>query len=111
MSQSLGLDAIKTAIKCKDVDSICRGYISEQGYGKNFIHSTGHGVGLDVHERPWIRPEDDEVLQENMVVTVEPGIYVKAKFGIRIEDTIVVKGKKSGSNNPLTTFSKDLIII
>lgn len=111
MSQSRGLNAVKPAIKCKDVDSVCRSYISKRGYGKNFIHSTGHGVGLDVHERPWIRPEENEVLQENMVITVEPGIYVKAKYGIRIEDTIVVKGKKSGSNNPLITFSKDLIII
>ena len=111
MSQSQGLNAVKPEIKCKDVDSICRSYISKHGYGKNFIHSTGHGVGLDVHERPWIRPLEDEVLQENMVITVEPGIYIKAKFGIRIEDTIVVKGKKSSSNNALTTFSKDLIII
>jgi Xaa-Pro aminopeptidase len=111
MSQSQGLDAIKPSIKCKDVDLACRGYISKHGYEKKFIHSTGHGVGLEVHELPWIRPEEDDVLEENMVITVEPGIYIKSKFGIRIEDTIVVKSQKSQTTNALTTFTKDLIII
>jgi Xaa-Pro aminopeptidase len=111
MSQSHGLDAIKSSIKCKDIDVICRSYISKHGYEKNFIHSTGHGVGLEVHERPWIRPENDDLLQDNMVITIEPGIYIKSKFGVRIEDTVVVNGEKSHNSNAITTFTKDLIII
>lgn len=111
MSQSQGLDAIRPSIKCKDIDLICRSYISKRGYEKNFIHSTGHGVGLEVHERPWIRPENDDLLQDNMVITIEPGIYIESKFGVRIEDTVVVNGEKSHTNNAITNFTKDLIII
>lgn len=111
MSQSQGLDAVRPSIKCKDIDLICRSYISKRGYEKNFIHSTGHGVGLEVHERPWIRPENDDVLQDNMVITIEPGIYIESKFGVRVEDTVVVNGEKSYSGNAMTTFTKDLIII
>lgn len=111
MSQSQGLDAIRPSIKCKDIDLVCRSYISKRGFEKNFIHATGHGVGLEVHERPWIRPEDDDILKENMVITIEPGIYIESKFGVRIEDTVVVSGGKSRTSKAITSFTKDLIII
>lgn len=106
-SQKLGLKAVKVDAQCKDVDFACRKYIEEQNYGKYFIHSTGHGIGLDVHELPTISYKSDTVLKENMAITVEPGIYLENKFGIRIEDSLIVKNKSI----ILHKFTKDLINI
>jgi Xaa-Pro aminopeptidase len=105
-SQKQGLKAATAGSTCGDVDAACRDLISEHGYEKLFIHSTGHGIGLDVHEPPWIRMKNAEALKENMAVTVEPGIYLENKFGVRIEDSIVVTG-----NGPkvLNRFTKDLV--
>ena len=94
-----------------DIDLVCRSLIQECGYGNNFIHSTGHGVGLQVHEKPWIRPNDIEPLREKMVITIEPGIYIKSKFGVRIEDTVVIKGNNCHNNDVLTKFTKELIVV
>ena len=107
-SQRAGLKAARAGSTCGDVDAACRDLITEQGFEKLFIHSTGHGIGLDVHEPPWIRMKNAEVLKEKMAVTVEPGIYIENKFGVRIEDSIVVT-----SNGPkiLNRFAKDLIIL
>lgn len=91
MAQEEVIKTIKEGIKACEVDKIARSIISEHGYGKNFIHSTGHGIGIDVHEKPRLSGEDDTMLKENMVVTVEPGIYVPKKFGVRIEDVVLVK--------------------
>jgi Xaa-Pro aminopeptidase/Xaa-Pro dipeptidase len=107
-SQRAGLKAARAGAKCGDLDAACRDLIRERGFEKLFIHSTGHGIGLDVHEPPWIRMKNPEELKENMAVTVEPGIYLENKFGVRIEDSIVVT-----ANGPkvLNRFSKDLIIL
>lgn len=107
-SQKAGLEAAKSGSTCGDVDAACRDYISEQGYEKQFIHSTGHGIGLDVHEPPWIRMKNPEELKSNMAVTVEPGIYVENKFGVRIEDSIIVDGKRP---KLLNRFPKELITL
>lgn len=85
-----GLKAVKPKVKCCDVDKVCRGYISDKGYGDYFIHTTGHGVGLDIHEAPSVSKLSQTVLKEGMVITVEPGIYFENKFGVRIEDTLLV---------------------
>jgi len=86
--------------------------ISNRGYGDNFIHSTGHGVGLEVHEQPWIRQNDSKKLSRGMVVTIEPGIYINSKFGVRIEDTIVVNDKGANINDStLTKFTKEFLIL
>ena len=106
-SQKLGLKAVKPNIDCKDVDFACRKYIDEQNYGKYFIHSTGHGIGLEVHELPTISYRSDTKLKENMAITVEPGIYISNKFGVRIEDSLIVKDKPV----ILHKFTKDLITI
>jgi Xaa-Pro aminopeptidase/Xaa-Pro dipeptidase len=109
-SQQQGLDCIEQGVECKKVDAACRNLIADNGYGDNFIHSTGHGVGLEVHEQPWIRPNESKKLSKGMVVTVEPGIYINSKFGVRIEDTVVVD--ESGNNDlTLTKFSKELLIL
>jgi Xaa-Pro aminopeptidase/Xaa-Pro dipeptidase len=82
--------------------------IAERGYEKLFIHSTGHGIGLDVHEPPWLKMKNDEELRANMAVTVEPGIYMENKFGVRIEDSIIVK---NGKSQVLNRFTKDLLVL
>ena len=74
----------------KDIDKIARDVIEKGGYGKEFVHSTGHGVGLDIHELPIISKRDDTILKEGMVFTIEPGIYLPEEFGVRIEDTLIV---------------------
>lgn len=74
----------------------------------DLVHSLGHGVGLDIHEYPFINSKSDCILKENMVVTVEPGIYIPGKFGVRIEDTVLIK--KNGYEN-LTKSDKNFVIV
>ena len=64
-------------------------------HGKNFVHSTGHGVGLDIHEFPNINSKNELIIEDNMVFTVEPGIYIPNEFGVRIEDTVYIKNSKA----------------
>jgi Xaa-Pro aminopeptidase len=78
-------------MKASELDKIARDIISKAGYEKEFVHSLGHGVGLDIHEYPFISKQSDMILEENMVFTIEPGIYLKDQFGVRIEDTVVLK--------------------
>ena len=106
-SQKLGLKAVKPNVDCKDVDSACRNYIEEQNYGKYFIHSTGHGIGLEVHELPTVSYRSETKLQRNMAITVEPGIYIENKFGIRIEDSLIVQDKPIVMHK----FTKDLVTV
>lgn len=107
-AQKVGVKNAVCGVRCSDVDKMSRNIIEKNGYGKNFGHSLGHGVGLFIHENPTLSPRCDTVLEDNMVVTVEPGIYIENEFGVRIEDLLVISGK-----NPevLTKFEKKLIII
>ena len=104
-AQIAGIQAADDGIICRNVDAVSRGIISGAGFGEAFIHGTGHGVGREVHEFPRINASSEAVLKKNMVVTIEPGIYIKNIGGIRIEDTIVVGGGN------LYDFTKDLIIL
>ena len=106
-SQKLGLKSVKPNVDCKDIDSACRNYIEEKNYGPYFIHSTGHGIGLEVHELPNVSYKSDTKLKENMAITVEPGIYIEDKFGIRIEDSLIVKERPIVMHK----FTKDLVTI
>ena len=106
-SQRLGLKAVKPTVNTKDIDLACRKYIEDKKYGKYFIHSTGHGIGLEVHELPNISYRSNTQLKENMAITVEPGIYIPNKFGIRIEDSLIVKQKPIVMHK----FTKDLVTI
>jgi len=106
-SQRLGLIAVKPNTNCKDVDFACRKYIEDKNYGKYFIHSTGHGIGLEVHEVPTVSYRSKTKLKENMAITVEPGIYIPNKFGIRIEDSLIVKQKPIIMHK----FTKDLVTV
>jgi Xaa-Pro aminopeptidase len=90
-SQELGIEAVRAGVTAVQVDFVCREYIRKAGYGDHFIHGTGHGVGLDIHEPPRLGVGSKETLKEGMIVTVEPGIYLPGEFGVRIEDTVLVK--------------------
>lgn len=90
-AQKKGISSIKEGVLSNEIDKICRDVISFHGYGQYFTHGTGHGVGLDIHEEPWINPKYSTKLKEGMTITIEPGIYLYGKFGVRIEDTVLVK--------------------
>jgi Xaa-Pro dipeptidase len=89
-AQKAGIAAIKPGNRGGDVDGATRKVIDGAGYARYFVHSTGHGVGVDIHEPPWIRDKSPDVLAPEMVLTVEPGIYLPGRFGVRIEDTFRV---------------------
>ncbi|MEG0019356.1 MAG: Xaa-Pro peptidase family protein [Oscillospiraceae bacterium] len=104
----IGVKYIHNGNSCKNADTEVRSYIEQMGYGGNFRHSSGHGVGLDFIEAPVIAQRSTETLQVGNVVTLEPGIYIKGQFGIRICDLLYIGD--SGTEN-LTRAPKDLIII
>lgn len=87
------IKAIKPGIKCCDVDKVARDIISDYGYEEKFIHSTGHSLGLDIHETPGFSPRDETVIERGMVITVEPGIYLEGEFGVRLEDTVSISNR------------------
>ncbi len=107
-SQKAGLAAVKAGVKCFDVDKVCRDIIKDAGYGEYYIHGTGHGVGTQVHEAPTLNTKSDQILAESMPVTIEPGIYIPGKFGVRIEDLAIVTD--FGIINT-TQSEKELIIL
>jgi Xaa-Pro aminopeptidase len=80
----------RSGMKAKEVDALTRDIIEKGGYGEYYVHSTGHGVGLDIHEMPYIASKSDTVIEDGMVYTIEPGIYIPGKFGIRIEDMVAM---------------------
>lgn len=84
----------RSGMKAKKVDALTRDIIEKAGFGKYYVHSTGHGVGLDIHEMPYISSKSDTVIENGMVYTIEPGIYIPGEFGIRIEDMVaMIDGK------------------
>lgn len=102
------MDKIKPGLTGKEADRITRDIIEKYGYGQYFGHSTGHGLGMEVHEAPGLSSRSDVVLEEGMVVTVEPGIYLPDVGGVRIEDDIVLT---ADGNKRLTHSPKELIIL
>jgi Xaa-Pro aminopeptidase len=104
-AQQAAIATIREGVAAKAVDSAARKVITDAGYGEYFTHSTGHGLGLDVHESPRLRQNTDEILASGMVVTVEPGIYLPGWGGVRIEDDILV-GRDDGVC--LSTLPRDL---
>lgn len=107
-AQTESLKEIKPGIICNKIDKIARDIISEAGYGKNFGHSLGHGVGLEIHEQPAFSSSSNTILEKGMVLTVEPGIYIEDKFGVRIEDMVLITD--NGYEN-LTKSSKKIICL
>ncbi len=107
-AQLAGLDAVQAGVSGKVADGIARAIIVDAGYGKGYGHGLGHGVGMEVHELPRLSKLSDNILPENSVVTVEPGIYLPGWGGVRIEDLVVVT--KHG-NKILSRSPKELIVI
>ena len=107
-AQMMALDSIRVGMSCEKVDMIARDIIANAGYGNYFGHSLGHGVGLYIHENPRLSKGVQRILEENMVVTIEPGIYIEGFGGVRLEDMVVVK---NGKCENLTHSSKKLIEI
>lgn len=107
-AQRAALSAVVAGGECKAVDAAAREVIDAAGYGERFGHSTGHGVGLEVHELPTLSARSDAVLATCNVVTVEPGVYLPGEFGVRIEDLVVVE---EGGPRVLSEFTKSLTVV
>ena len=106
-AQENAFRSVKAGVKAKEVDYSARKVIERCGYGAFFSHRTGHGIGLDAHEEPYITSTNERILENGMVFTIEPGIYLSGKFGVRIEDDVLVK--KTGER--LTKAKRELVVL
>ena len=107
-AQEAGVAAVKAGVTCGDVDAAARGVLKRHGLETWFVHSTGHGLGLEVHEEPRIARDQATRLEPGNVITIEPGVYVEGVGGIRIEDDVAVR---PGGREVLTRVKRDLIEI
>jgi Xaa-Pro aminopeptidase len=104
-ANEVGIAAVRPGAVTGDVDAACRAVLDGYGYLDAFVHSTGHGVGLDIHEGPSVRKGNDQILEAGNVVTIEPGVYLPDRFGVRIEDMVLVT---PDGNEVLTQANKEL---
>ncbi|MGB9668962.1 MAG: M24 family metallopeptidase, partial [Anaerolineales bacterium] len=104
----IGSQSVFPGIKAGEIDRLVRNLIVQNGFGDYFRHRTGHGIGLETHEEPYIRSENEQILQPGMTFTIEPGIYLPQKFGVRIEDNVFVNDNGA---EILSTLSRDLIAL
>jgi Xaa-Pro aminopeptidase len=107
-SQLRGVAAVQAGVLPSEIDRICRSWITEAGFGPEFVHGTGHGVGLQIHESPWLRAQSNQPLRDGEVVTVEPGVYRVGLGGVRIEDLLLVRAAESTT---LTHTPKDSLCL
>lgn len=107
-AQAEALKVLKAGLPCREADAAARGVIDRAGYGAYFGHSTGHGVGIEIHERPNLAPRAEDALVTGNVVTVEPGVYLPGEFGVRTEDMALITA--AGSRN-LTNCPKELLVL
>jgi len=107
-AQQLAFESIVEGVEARRVDRAARTHIADRGYGEKFVHRTGHGIGLDIHEAPYIWEGNTQILKTGMTFSVEPGIYLPDGFGVRIEDIVVVEGKKA---RRLNKVSRELTVI
>ena len=112
-AQAAGIAAAQLGANVREVDAVSRGLIGAAGYGGNFTHGLGHGVGLQIHEAPWLGHDKTGTLQDRVPITIEPGIYLPGTGGVRIEDTLVVRAGTgaAGSAQSLTTITRELLVL
>ena len=114
-AQDAAADSVADGVPTADVDGVCRSIISDAGHGEHFVHGTGHSVGLQIHETPFLGSKTTGTLRAGMTITVEPGVYVPGTGGVRIEDVVlVVDGSAEGvhrTNERLTTATRELICL
>lgn len=106
-AQNSGCDKVEPGVRASDIDDACRSHLANHNLSQYFVHGTGHGVGLEIHEGPWLNSQSDDILEKSQVVTVEPGVYRPGVGGVRIEDTVLVT---SSGFRRLTTAPKNPII-
>jgi Xaa-Pro aminopeptidase len=107
-AQQAAIAAARAGVSVSEVDAAARQVLRKAGLGRYFTHSTGHGVGLEIHEAPRVAAGQKQVLKPGMVVTIEPGVYLPGKWGVRIEDMVLVK---EGGSEVLTPTSKDFLAV
>ncbi|MGF1507494.1 MAG: M24 family metallopeptidase [Anaerolineae bacterium] len=107
-ANTAGREAAGPGVPAQDVDRAARQVIEEAGYGEYFIHRTGHGLGIDAHEEPYIVEGNSQHLEPGMCFTVEPGIYIPGEIGIRIEDDLIITGEGAES---LSTFPREIRVL
>ena len=107
-AQAAGRAAVRPGVACEEIDVAARKVIADSGFGENFIHRTGHGIGLEVHEDPYIVAGNDAQLVEGNAFSVEPGIYIEGRYGARIEDIVVCAG---AAGDELNEASRDLFVV
>ena len=107
-AQQAGVEAVRPGVSSGEVDRATRDVIGEAGYGNRYGHGAGHGVGLEIHEAPWLLPEGEDALPEGAVVTVEPGVYLEGLGGVRIEDMVEVA---AAGGRVLARTTKELMIL
>ena len=89
-AQQAGFEAVRPRVSCQEIDRVARAVIEDAGYGEYFIHRTGHGIGLTTHEPPYLVRGEERPLVPGMCFSIEPGIYLPGRFGVRIEDIVTV---------------------
>ena len=107
-AQQAAIAAVKPGITAGEVDAVARKSLRKAGLGRYFTHSTGHGVGLEIHEAPRIANRQREILEPGMVITIEPGVYFPGKWGVRIEDMVMVT---PAGCEVLTPTGKDFLAV
>ncbi len=108
-AQAAGVQAAKKGTRCCDVDRTARTYIESHGMGHYFLNRTGHGIGFDVHEAPYINGNNERQLEKGMVFSIEPGICIPGKVGMRVEDIVAINHQ--GETEVLNQFTRDIVII
>jgi D-alanyl-D-alanine dipeptidase len=107
-AQQAAFEAVRPGVAAQDVDRAARAVIGEAGYGERFVHRTGHGIGIEVHEHPYIVEGNETPLAAGMTFSDEPGVYLPGRFGVRIEDQVVVT--EDGAER-LNEASRDLTVV
>jgi Xaa-Pro aminopeptidase len=108
-AQQAGFEAVKPGVPCQDIDRACRRVITEAGYGEQFLHRTGHGIGVTTHEPPYMVEGETQPLQPGMCFSIEPGIYLADRFGVRIEDIVAVT-EDGGRRLNATTREMQIVV-